>query len=170
MNWEVIAAIAQLLAAIAVVPTLVYLAIQVRNQNKESRRAAANAFVLHYNDFRKSLSDNSELASILLRGAKEFEDLDPNDKLRFGALMGRVFVLSQGLYYFYLDGILAPDLWRTFEQATADLAAYPGVRAWWATRQHWHTPAFRSLVDQMIAEGRKPTLYERYTKHLGDSQ
>lgn len=162
MSWEPIAAIAQLIAAIAVVPSLIYFAIQIRNQNKESRRTAANAFVLHYNDFRKSLSDSNELASILLRGATAFDDLDPAQRVRFGALMGRVFVLSEGLRSFYLDGILSPELWRTFEQATADLAAYPGVQAWWATRDHWYTPEFRSLVDHMIAEGKKPTMYERY--------
>lgn len=162
MSWELIAAIAQLIAAIAVVPSLIYFAIQISNQNKESRRAAANAFVLHYNDFRKSLSDSSDLASILLRGVTAFDDLDPAERVRFGALMGRVFVLSEGLRSFYLDGILSQELWRTFERATADLAAYPGVQAWWATRDHWYTTEFRSLVNHMIAQERKPTLYERY--------
>lgn len=170
MSWELIAAIAQLIAAVAVVPSLIYFAIQIRNQNKESRRAAANAFVLHYNDFRKSLSDSSELASILLRGVMAFDDLDPVQRVRFGALMGRVFVLSEGLRSFYLDGILSPELWRTFERAIADLVAYPGVQAWWATRNHWHTTEFRSLVDHMIAEGKKPTLYERYTGGSHDTQ
>ena len=57
MSRELIAAIAQLIAAVALVPSLIYFAIQSRNQNKESRRATANAFLLHYNDFRKSRSE-----------------------------------------------------------------------------------------------------------------
>jgi hypothetical protein len=51
-----------------------------------------------------------------------------------------------------------------FEQTTADLISYPGAQAWWATRKHWHTARFRELVDRIIAEGRKPTLYDRYAE------
>jgi len=42
MNWEQIAAIAQVFTAVAIIPFLVYLAIQIRDQSKERRRAAAS--------------------------------------------------------------------------------------------------------------------------------
>ena len=164
MNWEITAAIAQVIAAVAVIASIVYLAVQIRNQNKESRRAAANVLMLHWTDFRKSISDSGDLAAIHLRGLESFDALDPVEKLRFGSALGRIFVLSEGLYLFYLDGALGSELWKTFEQTTADLVAYPGAQAWWATRKHWHTVKFRALVDRMIAEGKKPTLYERYTE------
>ena len=162
MNWEMIGAIGQIIAAVAVIPSVVYLAVQIRNQNKESRRATANTFMLHWSDFRKSLSDSGDFAAIHLRGLQSFDDLDPVEKLRFGSGLGRIFILSEGLYLFYLDGALASELWRTFEQTTADLAAYPGVQAWWATRKHWHTAKFRAVVDRMISEGSKPLVYGRY--------
>ena len=165
MNWEMIGAVGQVITAVAVIPSLIYLAIQIRDQNKERRRAAASVFMLHWTDFRKSLSDNSDLAAIHLRGLQSFDDLDPVEKLRFGSALGRVFVLSEGLYFFHLDRALSAELWKTFEQTTADLIAYPGAQAWWATRKHWHTAKFRALVDRMIAQGTKPTLYERYTEH-----
>jgi hypothetical protein len=164
MNWEMLSAIGQLVAVLIGIPSLIYLAIQIRNQSKESQRVAANMLIVHWTDFRKSVSDNADLAAIHLRGLQSFEDLNPVDKLRFGSALGRIFVLSEGLYLFYLDGALASDLWKTFEQTTADLIAYPGAQAWWATRKHWHTSKFRTLVDDIIAERRKPTLYERYTE------
>jgi hypothetical protein len=170
MNWEVIAAIAQVIAAVGVIVSLVYLAIQIRNQNKESRRAAANVLILHWTDFRKSISDNADLAAIHLRGLQSFDDLSAVEKLRFGSALGRLFVLSEGLYLFYLDGALAEELWKTFEQTTADLIAFPGTQAWWAIRKHWHTAKFRALVDGMIAERRKPTLYERYFEHSQEAK
>jgi hypothetical protein len=39
MNWEMLSAIGQLVAAIGVIPSLIYLAVQIREQNKERRRA-----------------------------------------------------------------------------------------------------------------------------------
>ena len=114
MNWEITAAIAQVIAAVAVIPSIVYLAVQIRNQNKESRRAAANVLMLHWTDFRKSISDSGDLAAIHLRGLESFDALDPVEKLRFGSALGRIFVLSEGLYLFYLDGALGSELWKTF--------------------------------------------------------
>lgn len=162
MNWEMIAAIAQVTAAVAVVASLIYLAVQIRNQSKESRRTAAGVFMFHWTDFRKSLSDSADLAAIHLRGLTSFDALNPVEKLRFGSALGRIFVLSE-IYLFYLEGALDPELWKSFERTTADLIAYPGAQAWWATRKHWHTPKFQTLIDQIIAEGKKPLVYERYT-------
>ena len=164
MSWEMLSAVGQLAAVLIGIPSLIYLAIQIKNQGKESQRAAASVLIAHWTDFRKSISDNAELAAIHLRGLESFQDLDRVEKLRFGSALGRIFVLSEGLCLFYLDGALAPELWKTFEQTTADLIAYHGAQDWWATRKHWRTAKFRALIDRIIAEGRKPMLYERYTE------
>src|SRR5215470_14367228 len=126
-----LSAIGQVAAVLIGIPSIIYLAIQIRNQSKESQRAAANVLIAHWSDVRKSLSDNAELAAIYLRGLPSFDDLAPVEKLRFGSAFGRLFVLSEGLYSFYLDGALDPKLWKTFEQATVDFIAYPGVQTWW---------------------------------------
>jgi len=170
MPWEMLSAIGQLAAVLIGIPSIIYLAIQIRNQSKERQRAAANVLIAHWTDFRKSLSDNADLAAIHLRGLQSFDGLNPVEKLRFGSALGRVFVLSEGLYLFYLEGALDSELWQAFEQTTADLIAYPGAQAWWATRRHWHTPKFRDLVDRAIAQGGKPTLYERYAEPAHQAQ
>jgi hypothetical protein len=164
MNWEMLSAVGQLATVVIGIPSIIYLASQIRSQSKESRRATANVLIAHWTEFRKSLSDHADLAEIHLRGLQSFEDLNPVEKLRFGSALGRFFVLSEGLYLFYLDGALASELWKTFEQTTADFIAYPGVQSWWATRKHWHTARFRALVDRAIVAGTKPTLYEHYTE------
>jgi hypothetical protein len=112
MTWEMVAAIAQVIVALAVVPSLIYVAIQLRQQNLESRRAAATVFMLNWTDFRKSLSDHADLAAIHLRGIESFDSLNSVEKLRFGTVLGRIMVLGEELYFFYLEGALAPDLWR----------------------------------------------------------
>lgn len=133
------------------------------SSSRESRRTAATVFTLHFSDVRKSLSDNADLAAIHLRGIESFESLDGVEKLRFGSELGRVMILSEEFYLFYLEGVLDAELWHNFERTTADLVAFPGVQAWWATRKHWHSQTFRVLVDGMIAQGKEPTLYDRYT-------
>ena len=70
-----LSAIGQLAAVLIGIPSLIYLAIQIRNQSKESQRAATSVLIAHWTDFRKSLSDNAELAAIHLRGLECFQDL-----------------------------------------------------------------------------------------------
>src|SRR6184192_3397396 len=94
MSWEMLSAIGQLAAVLIGIPSLIYLAIQIRNQSKQTQRAAANVLIAHWTDFRKSISDNADLAAIHLRGLQSFEDLNPVEKLRFASGLGRVFVLS----------------------------------------------------------------------------
>jgi hypothetical protein len=50
MNWDMISAIGQMLAAIGVIISIVYLAAQIRNQNKESQRQAMNVLTTHWSD------------------------------------------------------------------------------------------------------------------------
>jgi heme/copper-type cytochrome/quinol oxidase subunit 1 len=56
MNWEMISAVGQMLGAVGVIISIVYLAAQIRNQNKESRRSAMNVLTTHWSDLNKALS------------------------------------------------------------------------------------------------------------------
>ena len=57
MNWEMISALGQLVAAVGVIPSLIYLAIQIREQNKERRRAAVNILTAQWGDLVKSTQE-----------------------------------------------------------------------------------------------------------------
>jgi hypothetical protein len=59
MNWEMLAAIGQLAAVRGGIPSLIYLAVQIREQTKE-RRQSANALTVQWGDFTRSLHDGAE--------------------------------------------------------------------------------------------------------------
>jgi hypothetical protein len=144
MNWEMISAVGQMLGAIGVIISIIYLAPQIRNQNKESRRAAMNVLTTHWSDLNRSLVENPDLA-----------------KLRFGAHLGRFLRFADSLYLGVLDGTLDRRLWRGYERTIADTVAYPGFQTWWATRKHWHTDEFCALIDRHIQTA-KPKIYDGY--------
>ena len=57
-----ISAVGRMLGAIGVIISIVYLAAQIRNQNKESRRAAMNILTTHWSDLNRTLVENPEMA------------------------------------------------------------------------------------------------------------
>ena len=48
MNWEMLAAIGQLAAVFVGIPSLIYLAIQIREQTKERRQSAVHALTVQW--------------------------------------------------------------------------------------------------------------------------
>ena len=160
-------AIGQLAAVFVGVPSVIYFAIQLREQTRERRQAAVNALTVQWSDLTKALHEDAEFAAIFLRGVHSFNELDAISKLRFSAFENRFFKNFEGMYYSHREGILSRELWDEIERTMTDFVAYEGVRQWWETRKHWHAEAFVRVVDELIARGEKPTAYSTYDlKHV----
>ena len=162
MNWEMLAAIGQLAAVFVGIPSLIYFAVQIREQTKERRQAAVNALTVQWGDLTCALHESAEFSSIYLRGLQSFDDLDAVSRVRLSAFLNRFFKNSQAMYFSRCDGVLSVSLWGEIERTMSDLIAYPGTRQWWETRRHWHTEEFGRVVDAIIAKGDKPKAYSTY--------
>jgi hypothetical protein len=162
MNWEMLSAIGQVVAAIGVIPSLIYLAVQIREQNKERRRAGINILTAQWSELVKTAQESRDFAEVFLRGMGSFHDLDGPDKLRFSAFFTRFTRNCEGMFIYYRDGALDKSLWDGVERTMSDYFAYPGAREWWATRKHWLTDEFRAVVEAIIARNPEPKLYTDY--------
>ena len=162
MNWEMLTAIGQLATVCVGVPSIIYFAIQLREQTRERRQSAVNALTVQWGDLTKALHENAEFTALYLRGIQSFHDLDAVSKLRFSAFQNRFFKNFEGMYYSRREGILTTDLWNEIDRTMSDFLAYDGVRQWWETRKHWHTESFVRVVDGIIARNDKPTAYSTY--------
>src|SRR3954470_7438632 len=106
MNWAMVTAIGQLAAVLIGVPSIIYFAIQLREQTKERRQEAVNALTVQWGELTKSLHDDAEFGAIYLRGLQSFTKLDAVSKLRFSAFLNRFFKNFQGMYFSHREGIL----------------------------------------------------------------
>jgi len=162
MNWEMLAAFGQLAAVFVGIPSLIYLATQIREQTKERRQSVVNTLTVQWGDLTCALHESAEFSAIYLRGVQAFDDLDPVSKVRFSAFFNRFLKNFQAMYFAHQDGILSDQLWGEIERTMTDLISYRGVQEWWETRRHWHTQEFARVVDAIIAKGSKPIAYSTY--------
>ena len=72
MNWEILTALGQLAAVFVGIPSLIYLAVQIREQTKERRQSAVNVLTAQWGDLTCSLYDSAELSAIFLCGRTIF--------------------------------------------------------------------------------------------------
>src|SRR4029078_3287048 len=105
MNWAMLTAIGQLAAVLIGVPSIIYFAIQLREQNRERRQSAVNALTVQWGELTKALHENPEFTVLYLRGVQSFHDLDAVSKLRFSAFQNRFFKNFEALYYLTRAGI-----------------------------------------------------------------
>lgn len=157
-----LSAIGQVVAAAGVIVSLIYLAVQIREQNKERRRAGINILTVQWSDLVKTGQESREFATLFLRGVRSFHDLDAPDKLSFSAFFTRYIRNCEGMFIYHRDGALEKALWDEVERTINDYFAYPGVREWWATRKHWLTDEFRNVVEAIIAKNPEPKMYTDY--------
>jgi hypothetical protein len=111
MNWEMVTAIGQLAAVCIGIPSLIYLALQIRAQTKERHQSVVNALTAQWGDLTRSFHDNAEFCAIYLRGVQSFADLDAVSKLRFSSFLNRFFNNFQAMFFSHRDGVLNESLW-----------------------------------------------------------
>ena len=124
---EDLTALGQLAAVFVGIPSLIYLAVQIREQTKERRQSAVNVLTAQWGDLTCSLGyDSAELSAIFLCGVQSFADLDPVSKLRFSAFFNTFLNHFEAMYFAHCDGILTASSWGKMERTLSDLIAYPG--------------------------------------------
>ncbi len=86
MNWEAIGAAAELLGAIGVIASLLYLATQIRQSTRTAKDTALRAMVTGINHQLHEMlkPDNS---AVLFRGLTDYDGLSGTEKFQFDSLL-----------------------------------------------------------------------------------
>src|SRR2546430_3344065 len=91
MNWEAISALGQIVGAIAVVISVVYLATQVRGNARQTRLASMRSMGDAFNGFLQGLAGNSQMGDLWYRGGTGYESIKGGDLPRFKAGIDHLF-------------------------------------------------------------------------------
>ena len=84
---EALGNIGDFLGGIGVFATLIYLAIQIRNNTISSRTASYQAAITSISDLARDIGLSAEATDIFRRGQLERESFSPDERTRFDILM-----------------------------------------------------------------------------------
>jgi hypothetical protein len=149
---ELGALIAEIVGAIAVVISVIYLAVQIAEGNKELRsQSHYNALSLGQRPFEIEL-ENAELARIISTGYLEPDNLSGEEWYRFEQY--QVMAFNAWEYYYYEHGkdAIPEQLWvganAYYHQ---NLVTKPGLARFWEEYRHIYAEPFRSYVEDILA-------------------
>lgn len=149
--------IGDIVAAIGVIASLIYVAIQIRQnsdqikQNTNSVQASVELEdVRASSDFLTTLAVNPDLARIWRVGLSAPHDLTEDEGLRFAMLMGSAFFALEGPFRQYKRGLLSEDSWSPMVELIARYLQSPAVIEWWRRREVPFSAPFREYVETLI--------------------
>jgi len=145
MNWNAVAAIAEMLGAIGVLATLVYLTAQIRANTRALRAATAKDAVAAVRSLNMPMIQDAALARAFRVGVEGLEGLDDDERARFLHWVFNLFRTLEDLHYQYLTGTLEEETWNSWIRFWSIYLLSPGFRAYWSVRGHTFTPAFQQL-------------------------
>ena len=152
MNLEQFSQVGEVIAAIAVVVSLVYLAIQLRQNTEQMRSQAFDLVTGQRTRFLRPLVDNGELSRIVTRGLGAVERLDASEYFRFGMYLYGLFVDLELGFKKWRAGQLGEEEWRAWEAAVLWWLRTPGAAAWWKTAPTGFTPTFITYIDGLMEQ------------------
>jgi len=149
MNWDAVGSIAELVGAFAVLLTLIYLATQMKQNNKQMQDDATEALITQFNNFRLALLADGEVARIYIKGAEANEELSPEESLRFRTAVGNVMSTMWGMHSRIQNGTVNLDL-DYLEGLLSNMAASPGIVASWKEQRNTFPAEFREFADRHL--------------------
>ena len=152
MDLQSLANIGEVVGAVVVVLSLIYLAVQVR-QNTQAQRTENYAHALErLSVFQSTLSQNNEISIIFSQGVVDASKLTPHEKVRFTWSLYEAFGAFEFMFHASKTDSIVDEVWSRWSVAIAWWLTFPGVRAWWKARPLPFTNSFTLFVESLLKD------------------
>jgi hypothetical protein len=156
MTIEQLGNMGEFIAAIATVITLIYLAIQLK---QNTRALKATAFQNVSSEMGKNVDniiDNGELADICIKGMFEPGELTASEKLRLTSVYVSTMRRLESVYVQFTLGTMEHAHKKGFEKSMIPLLQLPFGKQWWEEAKAAYFEPFVRHIDEQIASGEYP--------------
>jgi hypothetical protein len=147
MNWEALSAISDIVGAGAILVTLIYLAVQMRQNTATVQASTRQAILQEDQALGYRVLDEPEI--LLLRYKPELTD---EEKIRLSMYLTTFFRLRESNWRQYRNGVLDEATWNSYKGSIRAFAS-ASVRTWSDHPMVAQTidPEFLSMVKEFLA-------------------
>ena len=154
MNWNVIGAVSEIAGAVAVLITLLYLAQQIKQSNRQDLLAAYQHTQDTLNNWAVLVSGSADLAPIIIRGRESYDDLNDADRFRFDQVHLHLLNLIEG-HLFQVGQTSSDEDYRQWaienlRELIIGYFDFPGTRQLWQSIRNFYPPEVKKLVSECL--------------------
>ena len=150
MTWETAGIIAEIVAALAVLVSLWYLALQLK-QNTDVERAQLEVQLgLTWADLHDNMIQNPNLARAYDLAAERWDEMSDEDVRAYLWFIAKGFHILEGMFRQRQRGLLTDDVWAPYEQFIVGVLQIEAVLGWWQSDGSLTSKEFQTHVDNLL--------------------
>jgi len=143
--------ISQVVAVAALVPSVIYLAVQVRQNTLQASANAAYQFLEATGGLNAVPIGNKETARVVRRGLEDISVLDGDEKLQFVWFISQHLTTYSTVYELYRNKTLLESQWHPAKKDIITLMATNGGRTIWEDfAKEGLSPDFIAYVEGLL--------------------
>jgi len=158
LSWQDLGSIGEMISAIAVVVSLIYLAFQIRqntsqiDQNTKAARAAAfDSSITQAMVARQAIFENEDVARIYNEGSIDPDCLSEQDRMRYRLIVHNVLWSLWNLQSQAQVGGLAAETWKAQLIILRRMMSSKGVQWFWSNYREEFGESFQKEVDRILS-------------------
>lgn len=170
-NLESLANLGEIIGAITVVVSLIYLAVQVRQNTQAQQTENFSRALDRVAAIQATLSQDPETSVIFSKGVTDPSDLTSRERMQFTWTMYELFGAFEFMFLASKTNAIPEEIWRRWSSAVAWWLSYSGVQAWWSVRPIPFSESFTSYIESLLENN--PTDAEstrRYQQFLAEGK
>ena len=170
-DLQTLANIGEIIGAITVVLSLIFLAIQIRQNTQTQRSENYSRAVDRLAAMQSSMAQDEAFANMFSRGVVNTEQLSPHDRMRFTWSCYEAFGAFEFMFHASKTNAIPEEVWKRWSAAVAWWLSFPGVQTWWATKPIPFTDSFTLFVESLLEQN--PTDAEssqRYQEFIAEGK
>ena len=145
-----LASLSEILGAVAVVVTLIYLSYQVRQNTRAVRTDAYQQATQQLWESANVIAQDSELTSIVYKGTVAFDEVADEERFRFQLVISSFLFGTEFLLRLYESGQIERDDWENVFDNNLIWLRQPGIRQLLQARPGRVSKRLARLVDQAV--------------------
>lgn len=148
MSLETLALLSQVAGGFAVIASLIFVGVQIREQANATRAQTEQAIAANWMALTQVIADNADsFAAGLVSTNETFAELGDGGRLRFLSAMFALFKHYENMYLQFRKGRLSDDEWEPWSNHIQMYFHQPGVQIWWGLRKATFSPTFRAFLE-----------------------
>ena len=150
MTFQNVADLGELVAAIATVVTLLYLAAQIRQSTELARGSQSQEHVRWRTDVLDPIVEDRQVAELWVKGGEHFDELDEVDRRRIMFFESRALSGWRHYYHMRQKGLVDDHQWKELLHSFGRLGRRQAMKAAWLESRDGYDDGYRSLMDGYI--------------------
>ena len=147
MNWDAVGAIGEITGAIAVIVTIGYLALQMRQNTRSVQSAAAQQILEGLAELNQFLGSDPQINDLWWRGLQHPESLSDEELNRLLTLASSLIQRFELLFLNHRQGFVPREVWEAQSRNMERVFGTPGIQRWFSEFGSGIHTEFREYIE-----------------------